>query len=119
MAATTFVNVVQALAPLELEPVICASVIGALAPVLLETPRATTEPTNERKKPGPKKCTKKRLKRTGKGEQWRVDAARKGAETKHRQKEGAGAAGIGEAIKSRPRSKDARLRPVIAQALTQ
>jgi hypothetical protein len=106
--AAMFVSVVAALAPLKLDPEIFANVISAIAPVLLETPQTAraNQATKERKKPSKKRGT-------GKGQQWRIDAARKGAETRRQQKEAA-AARSGETLKSRPRSKDARLQPVIA-----
>jgi hypothetical protein len=80
--------------------------IGAIAPVFLETPQTAgvSEAAKDRKKSGKKPDT-------GKGQQWRIDAARKGAETRKRRKETAAA----RSLKSmRPRSKDARLQPVIA-----
>jgi hypothetical protein len=105
--AAMFVGVVAALVPLKLDPEIFADVIGAIAPTLLETPQTAraSESTKERKKPGKRRGT-------GKGQQWRIDAARKGAETRRQQKEAA-AARSGATLKSRPRSKDARLQPVI------
>jgi hypothetical protein len=107
--AAMLVNVVAALVPLKLGPEIFANVIGAIAPVLLETPQTArvSVATKERKKPGKKRGT-------GKGQQWRIDAARKDAETRRQQKE-ATAARSRETLKStRPRSRDARLQPVIA-----
>lgn len=105
--AAMFVSVVAALVPLKLRPEIFVNVIGAIAPVLLETPQTArvSEATKERKKSGKKRGT-------GKGQQWRIDAARKGAATRRRQKKAAQNAGTLKPVK--PRSKDARLQPVIA-----
>jgi len=113
--AAIFVNAVTALVSLKLAPEIFASVIGALAPVLVdgsvtsETGTDRTKRSMTRERPG----RTKRGKDTGKGSAWRKAAALKGAETRRRQKRGA-AAVSGQALKPRPRSKDARLQPVIA-----
>jgi hypothetical protein len=104
--AAMFVSVVAVLVPLKLRPEAFATVIGAIAPLLLETPQTArvSEATKERKKSGKNRDT-------GKGQQWRIDAARKAAVTRRQLKKVARSAATLKPVK--PRSKDARLQPVI------